>query len=542
MKKRFIFDENYIKRYAKKDKMKWLVIGVCALVLIIVIIIVILANRKPEKPILPVTPVYELKEELVVESGSSLPEVVDYFSKLENVDINDIKVIYPEEFEVSYDTSSCGAKELEEMEESENINYDSYECALKILKAPATYGVTIELLEKEYTVKLSIVDTTPPVILTKNVDIYSSETYKAEDFVQLCFDVNDECSVSFANKDLDENGSVIDYSKYKDVGTYKIRLIATDKYGNASDSVEATLNIIQPEATLYTITFNSNGGSAVESVLVEENKLITEPNEPVRDGYTFLGWYVNNQKYDFTTPVTKNVILVAKWEKIQDKPIGGEGTGESGIINVSSVTLNYKTIYLYVGDTKTVTATVKPTNATNKSVSWSSADSSIATVNGGKITGVKVGTTTVTATAGGKSGQVTVVVKEKNSGNSCTYGDTSYNTSKYTLSVDLTKNNCAVNPNATYNETVSSADYTKLNKDLSSLGFQLVSGNFSYKTSYVNVKNNSGNGLVGYQITVYVSVKSVDNLSWLSAEYIIKSDGSRKFLSNNICSSSGCLK
>ena len=45
MKKRFIFDENYIKRYAKKDKMRWLVIGGCALILILVIIIVIIATK-----------------------------------------------------------------------------------------------------------------------------------------------------------------------------------------------------------------------------------------------------------------------------------------------------------------------------------------------------------------------------------------------------------------------------------------------------------------------------------------------------------------
>lgn len=538
MKKRFIFDENYIKRYAKKDKIKWLVIGACALVLIIVIIIVILANRKPDNPNLPVTPVFELKEELVIESGSEIPEVVDYFTKLENVDINDIKVTYPEEFEVSYDTSLCSVAEIEEMEESSDINYEQYDCVDTILKAPATYGITILLLEKEYTVKLTVVDTAAPVILTKNLEIYQSESYKIDDFVQLCFDVNDECSLSYVETDTDKDGNVIDYSKYTDVGTHKIRLIAKDQYGNISEPVETTLTIIEPDSPLYTVTFNSNGGSAVESVLVEENKLITEPVSPTKEGYTFEGWYVNNQKFDFSTPVTRNIILVAKWKKVQDNP-NEEGTGT---IDVSNVSINYKTIYLYVGDTKTVTATVTPTNATNKTVSWKSNNTSIATVNGGKITGLKVGTTTITATAGGKSGQVTVVVKEKGGGNSCAYGDTSYNTSKYILSVNLTKNNCAVNPNATYNETISSADYTKLNKDLSNLGFQMLSDTFSYKTSYINVKNNSGNGLVGYQITVYVKVKSVDGSSWLSAEYIINSDGSRKFLNNNICSSSGCLK
>lgn len=536
MKKRFIFDENYIKRYAKKDKMKWLIIGFSVLVLIIIIIIVILANRKPKTPVVPVVPVYEFKDELVLEAGSEIPEAVDYFSKLENVDVNDIKVTYPEEFEVSYDTDLCSVKELEEMEEAEDILYEQYDCVDKVLKTPATYGVTIELLEEEYTVKLIVEDTVAPIILSRNVEIYESETYDINDFVQLCFDVSDGCTIAYYDKAVDEEGNLIDYSKYSDAGTYKIYLVATDKYGNISDPVETLLTIVEPEATLYTITFNSNGGSAVESILVEENDLITKPVDPTRDGYNFMGWYVNNEKFDFSTPVTKNIILVAKWEEISDNSSsGGSGTGTgSGTVSVTSVTLNYKTIYLYVGDTKTVTATVKPTNATNKTVSWSSADTSIATVSNGTITGNKVGTTTVTATAGGKSGQVTVVVKERSTSASCTYGDTSYNT-QYILSVNLTQNNCAVNPNVKYNETVSTTDYQKLVQELSNMGFSMTSDYFEYSSLYVNVKNNAGTGLVGYQITVKVGVIDPDNpYLYMSAEYIIKPDGSRQFIKNNI--------
>ena len=108
LKKRFIFDENYIKKYAKKDRLKWLIIGASALVLIIVIIIVILAtrNNKPEQ-ITPAVPKFELKEELTIEAGSPLPEVTDYFNTLENIDVDEITVTYPDEFELSYDTSLC---------------------------------------------------------------------------------------------------------------------------------------------------------------------------------------------------------------------------------------------------------------------------------------------------------------------------------------------------------------------------------------------------------------------------------------------------
>ena len=67
---------------------------------------------------------------------------------------------------------------------------------------------------------------------------------------------------------------------------------------------------------------------------------------------------------------------------------------------MESVTLNKTTIPLNVGDTETLTATVKPDEATDKTVKWSSSNESVATVdNNGMITAVAAGTATITATA-----------------------------------------------------------------------------------------------------------------------------------------------
>lgn len=82
--------------------------------------------------------------------------------------------------------------------------------------------------------------------------------------------------------------------------------------------------------------------------------------------------------------------------------IDSGSTGGGGAINVTNITLNYKKIYLKVGETKTVTAKVSPSNATNKTVTWSSSNNNIATVSNGNITGKGTGTVTITASAGGK--------------------------------------------------------------------------------------------------------------------------------------------
>jgi len=85
----------------------------------------------------------------------------------------------------------------------------------------------------------------------------------------------------------------------------------------------------------------------------------------------------------------------------------------TGTVAVSSVILNKTTVNVGVGATTQLVATVLPTNATDKTVSWSSSDTSKATVNGsGVITGVATGSATITVTTadGGKTATCAVTV------------------------------------------------------------------------------------------------------------------------------------
>ena len=83
-------------------------------------------------------------------------------------------------------------------------------------------------------------------------------------------------------------------------------------------------------------------------------------------------------------------------------------------ISVERVSMDTDELYLYVGDSYTLTATVQPENATDKSLSWASANIAIATVKNGVVQGVSEGETTVTATSSnGKSASCRVVVSER---------------------------------------------------------------------------------------------------------------------------------
>ena len=86
---------------------------------------------------------------------------------------------------------------------------------------------------------------------------------------------------------------------------------------------------------------------------------------------------------------------------------------DDSMIPVTSVTLNRSSLTLDVGDTYNLSVTICPTNATNKSVTWSSSNKSVATVSSsGKITAKKAGTTTITAKVGNMSDTVKVTVHE----------------------------------------------------------------------------------------------------------------------------------
>ena len=67
---------------------------------------------------------------------------------------------------------------------------------------------------------------------------------------------------------------------------------------------------------VYTVTFDSYGGTPVPPAQeVEYGLTATEPAAPEKTGYTFDGWYLGDEKYDFSAAVEQNITLTAKWQK-----------------------------------------------------------------------------------------------------------------------------------------------------------------------------------------------------------------------------------
>ena len=94
---------------------------------------------------------------------------------------------------------------------------------------------------------------------------------------------------------------------------------------------------------------------------------------------------------------------------------------------VTSVTLNNSSLTMKVGDTQQLTATVYPTNASNKQVTWSSSKSNVATVSNGSVTAKDSGNTVITVTTsdGGYTATCNVTVEPKEDGTTTTVSPSS---------------------------------------------------------------------------------------------------------------------
>ena len=126
----------------------------------------------------------------------------------------------------------------------------------------------------------------------------------------------------------------------------------------------------------------------------------------------------SNDKSVATVSNGKVTALKAGSTSITVKSVDGGFTASCAVtvvaktVDVSSVTLSKSELTLTEGESETITATVKPDDATDKTVTWSSSDPEVATVDGGVVTAVKEGTATITAKAGDKTAACEVTVKK----------------------------------------------------------------------------------------------------------------------------------
>lgn len=96
---------------------------------------------------------------------------------------------------------------------------------------------------------------------------------------------------------------------------------------DSTNASEERISESQRNDELFTVKFESDGGSAVNAVTVKSGEKIPEPKSPVKatleKQYAFKGWYYQDKKWDFENDVvTENIVLTAKWELTGDFTVG----------------------------------------------------------------------------------------------------------------------------------------------------------------------------------------------------------------------------
>jgi len=217
------------------------------------------------------------------------------------------------------------------------------------------------------------------------------------------------------------------YSGYK-----KIQYVDAPRYFRSSGRVN-----------YYTIKYNANGGNGImyNTKVVYGKATKTTNNKFTRSGYSFNGWavrrYVNNrtgwlwycQKGDIkkwckTLPSGYSYVkysngctvstTAAAGSTVQFYALWKKTSGGTSVINPTSVSLNAASKTMSIGGTYRLSATIAPSNTTNKTITWSTSNSNVATVNSsGGVTAVAAGSATITAkTHNGKTATCTVTVKK----------------------------------------------------------------------------------------------------------------------------------
>ena len=171
-------------------------------------------------------------------------------------------------------------------------------------------------------------------------------------------------------------------------GTFTFKLKYDNGYGTAEKEFTVNVKSKTGDDTVkkYTVTFVSNG-KTYKTYEVLSGAKIYSPETPVREGYVFGGWFIDSkytEEYDFSTAVTSNLKLYAKWTKNDSEPGDGEEeeTDYSAFMIVSEKLSLSNTVFEELEE--------KPDRYIVK-------NSRIAAISKDMLTGKKAGTTTVEA-------------------------------------------------------------------------------------------------------------------------------------------------
>ena len=100
---------------------------------------------------------------------------------------------------------------------------------------------------------------------------------------------------------------------------YTFEVAFDEVYDVELEDIEAEDASATYEEKTFVVTFDSDGGSEVESQEVEDGETAEKPEDPTKEGFTFKGWQLDGEDFDFSTPITGDITLKAVWEEVKEE-------------------------------------------------------------------------------------------------------------------------------------------------------------------------------------------------------------------------------
>ena len=202
-----------------------------------------------------------------------------------------------------------------------------------------------------------------------------------------------------------ENGTISGTPTAAGTSTFTVKAENTA----GSDSKELTLTINPAPVLVTSVTLNTSE----LSLYTGQSEILTATVQPEDATNKNVTW--SSDKPEVATVENGEVTAKAAGTATITATADGKSatctvTVTAATVPVTGVTLNKTSTSLYVGDTETLTATVAPDNATDKTVTWTSSNPSVATVENGVVTAVAPGTATITVTTADGSFTATCAV------------------------------------------------------------------------------------------------------------------------------------
>lgn len=158
---------------------------------------------------------------------------------------------------------------------------------------------------------------------------------------------------------------------YEVVGNKENEDVLSDKPFDFNTKINKNIKLkalYEKKVETITITFDSKGGSAVDSITINKGAELILPKNPTYTGYTFKGWYDKNETSIHNNAILEeDTTLYAKWEKIAPK-------------KEEKISLSLSRNTLHINGIKKATATAKVKNSSGK-VTYSLSNTNCMTIN-----------------------------------------------------------------------------------------------------------------------------------------------------------------